>query len=224
MWAFLGMVSTFILFVGAVVWFIRRRTTKRPFAKRTKKVMWASFALLILAVIFDPSDPANETAAKSEIQPLAEVEETDEEKEAAKEEAQIKEAKAAEAALAKEKESKAEEVRLAEEKAAAEKKAEDERMAAEKKAEEERAAAERAAAEQLALEQKAAEEKAAQEKLAAEQAAQEAAASAVSTSAANENFSNCTELRSVYPSGVPEGHAAYQSKMDRDKDGYACEA
>lgn len=223
MWAFLGMVSTFILFVGVVVWFIRRRTTKRPFAKRTKKVMWASFALLILAVIFDPSAPANETAAKSEIQPLAEVEETDEEKEAAKEEAQIKEAKAAEAALAKEKESKAEEVRLAEEKAAAEKKAEDERMAAEKKAEEEKAAAERAA-EQLAVEQKAAEEKAAQEKLAVEQAAQEAAASAANTSAANENFSNCTELRSVYPSGVPEGHAAYQSKMDRDKDGYACEA
>ena len=36
-------------------------------------------------------------------------------------------------------------------------------------------------------------------------------------------FKNCTELRKKYPSGVPEGHAAYQSKMDRDKDGYACE-
>ena len=36
-------------------------------------------------------------------------------------------------------------------------------------------------------------------------------------------FKNCTELRKKYPNGVPEGHAAYQSKMDRDKDGYACE-
>ncbi|MBD8007465.1 thermonuclease family protein [Bacillus norwichensis] len=36
-------------------------------------------------------------------------------------------------------------------------------------------------------------------------------------------FQNCTELRKVYPDGVPEGHPAYQAKMDRDKDGYACE-
>lgn len=38
-----------------------------------------------------------------------------------------------------------------------------------------------------------------------------------------ESFKNCTELRKVYPNGVPEGHPAYQPKMDRDKDGYACE-
>lgn len=38
-----------------------------------------------------------------------------------------------------------------------------------------------------------------------------------------ENFKNCTELRKKYPNGVPEGHPAYQPKMDRDKDGYACE-
>ncbi|RWR11122.1 thermonuclease family protein [Siminovitchia fortis] len=38
-----------------------------------------------------------------------------------------------------------------------------------------------------------------------------------------EYFQNCTELRKVYPNGVPEGHPAYQPKMDRDKDGYACE-
>lgn len=37
------------------------------------------------------------------------------------------------------------------------------------------------------------------------------------------NFKNCTELRTVYPAGVEKGHAAYQSKMDRDKDGWACE-
>lgn len=37
------------------------------------------------------------------------------------------------------------------------------------------------------------------------------------------NFKNCTELRKVYPNGVSKGHPAYQSKMDRDKDGWACE-
>ncbi|WP_010289067.1 thermonuclease family protein [Kurthia massiliensis] len=37
-------------------------------------------------------------------------------------------------------------------------------------------------------------------------------------------FSNCTELRAVYPNGVSAAHPAYQAKMDRDKDGTACEA
>lgn len=36
-------------------------------------------------------------------------------------------------------------------------------------------------------------------------------------------FQNCTELRKQYPNGVPKGHPAYQPKMDRDKDDYACE-
>lgn len=44
-----------------------------------------------------------------------------------------------------------------------------------------------------------------------------------SSTSGQEWFKNCTELRVKYPNGVPEGHAAYQSKMDRDKDGYACE-
>lgn len=38
-----------------------------------------------------------------------------------------------------------------------------------------------------------------------------------------EFFQNCTELRKVYPNGVPKGHPAYQAKMDKDKDNYACE-
>lgn len=37
------------------------------------------------------------------------------------------------------------------------------------------------------------------------------------------NFKNCTELREVFPNGVHRGHEAYQSKMDRDNDGHACE-
>ncbi|WP_317645875.1 thermonuclease family protein [Sporosarcina sp. GW1-11] len=36
-------------------------------------------------------------------------------------------------------------------------------------------------------------------------------------------FQNCTELRKKYPNGVPAGHPAYQSKMDRDGDNFACE-
>lgn len=43
------------------------------------------------------------------------------------------------------------------------------------------------------------------------------------TSSKTSTFKNCTELRKVYPNGVPKSHKAYEAKMDRDKDGYACE-
>lgn len=36
-------------------------------------------------------------------------------------------------------------------------------------------------------------------------------------------FSNCTELRKVYPNGVSIGHPAYHPSLDRDKDNRACE-
>lgn len=39
----------------------------------------------------------------------------------------------------------------------------------------------------------------------------------------SKNFKNCDELRTVYSKGVPSSHPAYQAKMDRDKDGWACE-
>ncbi len=48
-------------------------------------------------------------------------------------------------------------------------------------------------------------------------------ATTASSSSESEYFANCTELRAVYPSGVPSTHSAYQPKMDRDKDNYACE-
>lgn len=38
-----------------------------------------------------------------------------------------------------------------------------------------------------------------------------------------ESYQNCTKLREVHPDGVPKGHPAYESKHDRDKDGWACE-
>ena len=36
-------------------------------------------------------------------------------------------------------------------------------------------------------------------------------------------YRNCTELRKDHPGGVSKDHCAYQSRMDRDKDGWACE-
>lgn len=36
-------------------------------------------------------------------------------------------------------------------------------------------------------------------------------------------YKNCTEMRKDYPNGVKRGHPSYESKHDRDKDGYACE-
>lgn len=45
-----------------------------------------------------------------------------------------------------------------------------------------------------------------------------------STSTESEFFQNCTELRVKYPRGVPSDHPAYQPKMDRDKDNFACES
>ncbi|WP_237605971.1 thermonuclease family protein [Salinicoccus sp. ID82-1] len=47
--------------------------------------------------------------------------------------------------------------------------------------------------------------------------------SANDTQGEDERFANCTELRRVYPDGVHAGHAAYQSRMDGNKDGHACE-
>jgi len=43
------------------------------------------------------------------------------------------------------------------------------------------------------------------------------------SSGGTEYYKNCTELRKVYPDGVPSDHPAYASKHDRDKDGWACE-
>lgn len=36
------------------------------------------------------------------------------------------------------------------------------------------------------------------------------------------DYANCEELRHDYPGGVPVGHPAYESRLDRDNDGQAC--
>lgn len=38
------------------------------------------------------------------------------------------------------------------------------------------------------------------------------------------NFANCIELKTEFPDGVASDHPAYQPKMDRDKDNWACES
>ncbi|MCS0652618.1 MULTISPECIES: thermonuclease family protein [Cytobacillus] len=49
------------------------------------------------------------------------------------------------------------------------------------------------------------------------------AGNSTSSESGSESYQNCTELRKVYPNGVPSTHPAYDSKHDRDKDNYACE-
>ncbi|HEC2151048.1 TPA: thermonuclease family protein [Staphylococcus delphini] len=39
----------------------------------------------------------------------------------------------------------------------------------------------------------------------------------------HQSFANCSALRQVYPQGVPSSHPAYQPRLDRDHDGFACE-
>lgn len=39
----------------------------------------------------------------------------------------------------------------------------------------------------------------------------------------SKTYQNCTDLRQDYPNGVASSHPAYQAKMDRDKDNWACE-
>lgn len=104
-------------------------------------------------------------------------------------------------------------------------------MAAAKKAKaaEDKNKAEQEKKNKFALEKKKVEEKreaqrkakiAAQEKVKKEaaQKAEEEAAVALPLS-----FDNCNNLRTEYPNGVPSIHPAYEAKIDRDKDNFACE-
>lgn len=45
----------------------------------------------------------------------------------------------------------------------------------------------------------------------------------VPTPTPQKTYKNCTELRVDFPNGVSSTHWAYQKKMDRDNDGWACE-
>ena len=54
-------------------------------------------------------------------------------------------------------------------------------------------------------------------------AAPRTSSGSTSTVAGSKVYANCTALRVDFPNGVPKSSKFYQAKMDRDKDGYACE-
>lgn len=58
---------------------------------------------------------------------------------------------------------------------------------------------------------------------AAAPAPQQVASAPTQQKGAPESFKNCTEMRKVYPNGVDSNHPAFESRHDRDKDGWACE-
>ncbi len=118
----------------------------------------------------------------------------------------------------KKKEELAEAAAKKEEEAVAKKK--EEELAAKKKAEEEEA--QRVASEK-AMAEKAQASESASKSTSGSSNSNEASTSPSDSTSGQTIFANCTELRKVHPAGVPKGHPAYQGKMDRDKDDYACE-
>ena len=158
-------------------------------------------------IVHDYNEEQKKIAAKK-----AEVKKKEEARKAAEAEVKAKE--------------EAEKKRLAEEKAAEE---EAKRLEEEKKAEELARAEQHKAGEEAKRleEEKKAEELAKAEQQKAEEEAkifeEEQKKEAIAPSNEPEWFQNCTELRKKYPNGVASDHPAYQSKMDRDKDDWACE-
>lgn len=183
-----------------------------------KMVMASMFYFFFFGMFFALVSDGEEETEKVVKQPLVRTEAKEEPKKQTDSDTAKKkreeELKAAKKAKAIEEKKAAQEKRRAE----LEKK---ERLAKEKaKAEAERKAkvaaqekARKEAAAKLAAQEEA--EREAQEE-AARKAEEEAAAAPI-------GFDNCDDLRTEYPNGVPSSHPAYESKMDRDKDNFACE-
>jgi outer membrane biosynthesis protein TonB len=208
----LGFMLFFVFLIMAIISLFKRNgKAKKQFLMMVgAMVVWLGSAAII------PNDK-NETK----------VEATEaKKKEANKAEKKTKE-KAATIAKQKEKEeAKIKEKEEAEQKAREEAKIK-EKEEAEQKAREEAEQKEKEEAEAKAQEEAVAKAKAEAEAVAKAQAEeqkkqQQTAASKPSTTTQTA-FANCTELRKVYPNGVPSSHPAYQAKMDRDQDNYACE-
>ena len=214
---------------------------KVPFVKKERKLyqktigfrsgkLWKKIAasLVYLSILFvilmfsfgdnssdsDNIEVANEVSATSKNE-TQEVKTGDEEQEKQEEASLAEEQKKQEDAdrLAEE-EKKQEEARLAEEQKK-EEEAEAARLAEEKKKQEEEA--------RLAEEQKKQEEAA---RVAEEQRKQEEAAvaeAAAATQASNVYYENCTAVREAGAAPIRTGDPGYSTKLDRDKDGIACE-
>lgn len=67
------------------------------------------------------------------------------------------------------------------------------------------------------------EQKAEEQKRLEQEEQKRSAARSTTKTEQSEYFENCTELKKVYPQGVDKSHPAYRGKLDRDKDGHACE-
>ncbi|WP_227396989.1 excalibur calcium-binding domain-containing protein [Jeotgalibacillus aurantiacus] len=230
---FLILLFNFPLFtIGAALasWGIYEWNTNKKLKAKSRKpaaILSVGLVMALTGCVITVSNPDEQIATDTQEAESAEVAAEAEEAERVAAEAKEAEEKAAAEQEAKEK-ADAEAKKKAEEEAAAKKQAEEEAVAiaAKEKAEEEAA---KKKAEEESLAKKKAEEEAAALALAEEEAAAQEAAEAEAAAASAppaqeaEFFDNCTHLRTVYPGGVAADHPAYQDKMDRDNDGWACE-
>ncbi|MFS0781238.1 excalibur calcium-binding domain-containing protein [Bacillus sp. 1P06AnD] len=234
-----------ISYIGTIVFLIglylmyRNKKGKVTFKKPGWLLIIGFILFFVLGIIFVDKSEIEEVSNNTKKESISENNKSNETKQKAKTEEKARiaaeqkakaeaEEKAKIAAEQKAKAEAEERARIAAEqktKAEAEEKA---RIAAEQKAKaeaEERArivAEQKAKAEEkarIATEQKAKAE--ADEK--ARIAAQQSANNTSTSDRGNESFKNCTELRKVYPNGVPSSHPAYEPRLDRDKDNFACE-
>ncbi|WP_317851494.1 excalibur calcium-binding domain-containing protein [Neobacillus bataviensis] len=210
--AFLGVMG----FLGLIVFSIMAIVS--AFRKTGKGKKWMLFAAgcFVLMIIGGTISPdAKESAETTKVEDkkdksgkeqkaVVEDKKKEEAELKAKQEAEQKAKEKAEAELKAKQEAEAKAKEQAEAKA---------KQEAEAKAQAEAAAKAKAEAEAVAKAQAQAEAQKKQQ--------QETAAKPVQTT--QTSFANCTELRKVFPDGVPSSHPAYQAKMDRDHDNYACE-
>jgi FtsZ-interacting cell division protein ZipA len=218
----LGFLSfVFFLITGILALFKRNGKAKKRFLLMLgAMVIWIGSAVMIPTEKKETNVQASEAKVKSK-------EEANKKAAAlaqAKKEAELKAKEDAEQKAKQEAEEKTKLEAEAKAKAEAEQKAKAEAEQKAKAEAEQKAKAEaeqKANAEAEAKAKAEAEAKAKAEEEAQAKAQQQKATS--STTSEQTSFANCTELRKVYPNGVPSTHPAYTSKMDRDNDGYACE-
>lgn len=199
------------LFLAIISLFRRNGKAKKYFIMMVgAMVVWIGSAVMIPNDKNDTKLEAREVKKKvaDEAEKKAKAKEVEIAKQKAKQEAELKAKQEAEQKAKEEAEIKAKQEAEQKAKEEAELKAKQE---AEAKAQAEAAAKAKAEAEAAAKAQAEAQKK------------QEQAAAAKSVQSNETSFANCTELRKVYPNGVPSSHPAYQAKMDRDHDNYACE-
>jgi DNA segregation ATPase FtsK/SpoIIIE-like protein len=213
----------FFLIAGILALFKRNGKAKKRFL-----LMLGAMVIWIGSAVMIPNDK-NETNVQASEAKVKSKEEANKKAAAlaqAKKEAELKAKEDAEQKAKQEAEEKTKLEAEARAKAEAEQKAKAEaeqkaRAEAEEKAKAEAEQKAKAEAEAKAKAEAEAEAKAKEEEAAQAKAQQQQATS--STTVEQTSFANCTELRKVYPNGVPSTHPAYTSKMDRDNDNYACE-